>query len=179
MKYIDNPMREKIITELKEFKQANPWGGTIKQRKEKFRICFHAIAQIANMEGWTLEFDIPDKYSEWAISSNSSTSFTDKKIIMKGRLSVVTLLHEMCHGIIQSREEEEVRFNAISLFCEVFPEKLGPLKLYQGMLVKPKPQNTVANQSVERIKNLFRELPDTNTPANQGAENNGDEMNEP
>jgi hypothetical protein len=136
MKYISGEKRDAIIEILNEFKKSNPWSGKIHQRKEKFNNCFVMLNNIANLKDWQIYFDIPEHYSEWQSSGMSHTDFEKKIVYICGRLSVLTLIHEWCHAALQSTDEEEVRFNATSLFAEVFPEKLENLEMHDGFLSK-------------------------------------------
>jgi hypothetical protein len=141
---------EKFLEILQEFKRRNPWQGKIAERKRKFLDVFAVLCEEAGLDvdGWHLEFDIPDRFSQWHDSGASQTYHDEKVIILRGRLSVITLLHEFGH-IYLPRETSHVdvqRF-AVEWFAKVFPEKMANLKVNNvtGLLEKrPSPLDALS-----------------------------------
>jgi len=123
--------KEKMDEIIYDFKRAGPWSGTIAQRKEKFANCFARLCEASGLDvdGWIMEFDIPNTFREWTNSGNSSVSFLDHKVVMRGRLSVVTLLHEFGHIYLRDNQldNDTVQDFAVKLFEEYFPEKMTQL----------------------------------------------------
>lgn len=117
---------KEMFDALNEFKQKNPWAGDIKERKEKFRELHEKFNKIFN-KNIELTFLIPENIRDW---EPSGASFYDKfyKIIaIRGRLSVITFIHEWLHVFTDSQEIS--RDLSEYIFAKIFPEKWE--KLYR------------------------------------------------
>jgi hypothetical protein len=126
---------------LQRFKEANPWHGKIRERKAKFERCFEELKAMHNMKDLKLEFDIANRFSLWHDSGSSSYNRDTKIITLRGRLSVVTFLHEFAHALFGSSEERAREFS-LDLFKKVFPEKYARCNFNGIMLTKPKLNQT-------------------------------------
>jgi hypothetical protein len=136
---------EQLIKILKEFRELNPWTGKIKDRKQKFK---WAHEQIAGNYGKkvSLVFDIPKRYSNQYYSGHSHYNSVKNEIVLKGKLSVITFLHEWGHALLgvdgtQMEREKISHLWSENLFMKVWPDKWEKLKRGRNqILVKPKPE---------------------------------------
>lgn len=115
--------QERIIELLKRY---NYWQGKIKERKFKFSLLNQFLNKLYG-KNITLIFDIPKRFSKWSFSGRSRT---DGKlfIILEGRLSLITFLHEWGH-ILKGHSQTETQNFAVNLFKEAYPKRYKKLKL--------------------------------------------------
>ena len=127
--------KEQVIKVLRKFKEMNPWSGKIKERKAKFLWLNSELNKIYG-KNVRLNFDIANRFSEWTFSGDSFYRPITDTIVLKGRLSVVTFLHEWMHVLYGSSEMLAQKYSK-ALFKEVWPEKYRNLvETRSGMLVK-------------------------------------------
>ena len=128
--------KEKLDEIIGDFRNAGPWAGTIAERKAKFENCFYRLCEAAGLDqdGWRVEFEIPNRFSEWTSSGSSHANYMEKKMVLRGRLSVITLFHEFGHayfgvegGNLELAQIEAQDF-AKRLFQEYFPDKFARLR---------------------------------------------------
>lgn len=119
-------LEEPTIEILKEFKEANPWRGTIDERKEKFRVAFRKMRELYGIGRSRLTFAVPNRVSQWRASGWSSYNRSTGRITLRGRLSVITFLHEFGHALGKG-EKGAVKFS-LNLFEKVFPEQWEKLQ---------------------------------------------------
>jgi len=125
---------------LKTFKKTNPWQGTVGERIDKFNFLFKELKKIYDMKDWQLICAVPTQIKFWKSSRDSSVIRAKKMIILQGKLSVITFLHEFGHAIVTEKfvrmpiekEEKMVQEWAVKLFSKVFPEKFEKLKSKEG-----------------------------------------------
>lgn len=127
------PKRNEVIVLLQEFKATNPWQGKIIERKEKFIFLHKKLNELFG-KNVKLDFDIPTRFRRWTNSGNSEWDRVENKIILRGRLSVVTYIHEYFHAL--DFNQTDAQKGATELFKEVFPEKYEKLLNRMGMLIK-------------------------------------------
>lgn len=126
-----------VITVLRRFKEINPWRGKCEERKAKYKWVFDELKVALELDpDWKIEFDVDPNIRNWVSSSNSYTDHAQKKITLRGRLSTITMLHEMWHAFSLSANQHEANAFAISHFKEVFPEKMQKLSDLGGLLVQ-------------------------------------------
>ena len=121
---------------LKAFKKSNPWAGTVGERIDKFNLLFKELKKIYDMKDWQLICSVPTQIKFWKSSRKSCVYKPEKVIILSGKLSVITFLHEFGHAIVtekfvkmpREKEEKMVQEWAVKLFSKVFPEKFEKLK---------------------------------------------------
>jgi hypothetical protein len=123
------------INALRHFKAMNPWSGSVETRKKKFLWLHREWNKIHN-ESWRLTFEVPNSCKKWTFSGSSYCNPATKSIILRGRLSVITFLHEWGHAL--GLTQLNAQSYAISLFKEVFPENMANLHSYDYCLVKRK-----------------------------------------
>ncbi|MEM5866348.1 MAG: hypothetical protein QXG39_00310 [Candidatus Aenigmatarchaeota archaeon] len=114
-------MENEVIQVLQKFKEMNPWKGTVGERIDKFKWLFKEMKRIYNLNDWQLICAVPTEIKNWYSSGSSYCDKLRKVIVLRGRLSVITFLHEFAHALGMS--QGEARVWSESLFKKVFPEK--------------------------------------------------------
>jgi len=130
----DKEKRKLVIEKLKKFKKMNPWKGDVGERISKFNWLWEELVKIYNKEDWVLICSVPTQTKFWYSSEGSFVDADNKVVVLQGRLSVITFLHEFAH-ILGANQEEAVKWSN-ELFKEVFPEKWAKLKRVGDMMVK-------------------------------------------
>jgi hypothetical protein len=120
-----------VIAAVKLFAAARPYRGTISERVEKFRTAINDICRGARVEPPRLLFE-PD---ERQTSGNSCCIPATRTIILRGRLSVITCLHEVGHLLYGSSEYQACAWS-LRLFRECFPKSWSRLQFNGHMAVK-------------------------------------------
>jgi len=135
------PKHNEVIRVLRQFKEMNPWKGTPEERYRKFKWLHD---QLNNIYGLKIKF-ISKVKKPYTFSGRSYFSPYSRKLVLKGRYSVITFLHEWGHAIDCSKkwhnklplhgEYWAVAFS-VTLFKHVFPEKYAKLRARGHCLVK-------------------------------------------
>ena len=122
--------RRGVVPAVREFRRAGPWRGTLEEREAKFRRLNEALARAYGMPAPELRFEgIPSRGSgsfSGASSCRRGGDGSPAVITMRGRLSVVTYLHEFAHAL--RRDERGACRWSINLFRRVFPEQYARLR---------------------------------------------------
>ncbi len=116
---------------VKAFAKSKPWQGDVEQRKEKMRKLNHDLAIAYDMREPDLVFGGLDGGS----SGESHYIPLLHRIVMVGKLSVVTYLHEFSHA--RGRGELEACRWSVNLFRRCFPEQYARLVHRNHTLVRP------------------------------------------
>jgi hypothetical protein len=124
---------EQTIKILEKFKQMNPWEGDVGSRISKFNWCFKELKKIYNKEEYALVCSVATETKFWYSSRGSYTDTLGKVIVLKGRLSVITFLHEFAHAF--GMDEEGARQWSKNLFKKVWPEKYEKLVEIDGLMI--------------------------------------------
>lgn len=111
---------------LEEFKRRGAWSGTMAERKAKFEWLHRRLCEIYG-RNIRLRFRVAKRFGLWRFSGASCYNHTTQTITLRGRLSVVTFLHEWGHALGFDEQEEAQRY-AVGLFKTVFPEQFERLK---------------------------------------------------
>jgi len=84
-----------LLQVVEEFAVSNPWEGSIKSRQEKFRQLNRSMAEACGIEIPKLIFGKIDG------RSTGGSCYTPRihRIVIVGKLSVVTFLHEFGHAL--------------------------------------------------------------------------------
>lgn len=112
-----------VLRALKAFRREKPWRGTLAERKEKFRRVHRALCAAYGLTT-RLRFHV-----SLAMDNASGASCYDPRanmIELRGRLSVVTYLHEFGHALGYG-EQGTCRWS-INLFRRVFPRSYSRLQ---------------------------------------------------
>jgi len=113
--------RRGVVAAVKAFRRVGPWRGTLDERKAKFRRLNGALAQVHGLPTPELRFAGIDGSFSGASSCRRRGAGRPAVITMRGKLSVVTFLHEFAHAL--GRDERGACRWSINLFGRVFPEQ--------------------------------------------------------
>ena len=133
LEVVDNHMRFKpsALGAVRRFAQANPWHGSLDERKAKFLQLNQALAAAYNIDDPDLRFGTIDGTS----SGGSHYIPARHRIVLIGRLSVVTYLHEFAHA--RGMGERGACRWSINLFRRCFPTQYARLVGRGHMLIRP------------------------------------------
>jgi hypothetical protein len=109
-----------VLHALRNFAQMKPWRGSIAARQEKFRWLNRALAEAYGVEEPRLVFGTHET------KDSGSSCYIPRldTIILRGKLSVVTFLHEWGHRLHGRSESRAARWS-INLFRRVFPKSFA------------------------------------------------------
>ena len=127
LEIIDDDMRFRMsaLRTVRSFAQSHPWRGSLPVRKEKFRGLNESLAAAYGIPEPELAFGEID-------GSRSGASHyipALHRIVLVGRLSVVTFLHEFAHA--RGMDERRACRWSINLFRRCFPGHYARL-LHRG-----------------------------------------------
>jgi hypothetical protein len=121
-----------IIEALRDFKRNHKIGNESNEaRLEGMRVL---LAEIACSQG----IRCPELEMRNINGRDSGLSYYDKvnhKIVMRGKLSIVTLLHEIAHSVFR-HDEHMARVWSINLFKKVYPKAFKRLEVVDGFVLK-------------------------------------------
>ena len=130
---IDAEMRFRPATlrAVEAFASSKPWSGSLFERKEKFIKVNHDLAAAYGAPKPELHFEQIDG------TSSGSSYYLPKmhRIVLSGRLSVVTYLHEFAHAL--GKDEADACKWSINLFRQCFPRQFSRLIHRGHMLIRP------------------------------------------
>jgi len=106
--------RPGVLATVRQFKASRPWRGSLDERKAKFAAIHQALCAIYG-KTTTLTFDQLDG----SFSGDSSFCPATNTITLRGKLSVVTYLHEFGHAL--GRDERGACKWSLNLFKRTFP----------------------------------------------------------
>lgn len=115
-----------VRSALAGFKESNPWSGTFGERVDKF-VKFHRAMNRINHRHVGLFVNMSTSLKRWSESGQSLYHPPAEIIMLSGRLSVVTFLHEWAHAL-GMKDETTAQKWAMALFKDVFPDKAQVLK---------------------------------------------------
>ena len=130
---LDDQMRFRsaALRAVRAFADSCPWAGSVEERKEKFRQSNRALSQAYDITKPELVFGRLD-----GMSSGSSHYISRlHRIVIVGKLSVVTYLHEFAHS--RGMGEQGACRWSINLFRRCFPKQFGKLIHVGHTLVRP------------------------------------------
>jgi hypothetical protein len=110
--------RPATLEAVLRFKETYPWRGSVEERKQKFLWLHEQLCGIYGKET-TLQFKDLDGGS----SGNSTYCRETDSITIRGRLSVVTYLHEFAHSL--GRDEHGACRWSVNLFRKCFPRQFA------------------------------------------------------
>jgi len=116
---------------VRRFAESNPWRGTMNERKQKFLTLNRALAEAYGIAEPDLRFGRIDG------SSSGSSHYIPAlhRIVLVGKLSVVTYLHEFAHA--RGMGERDACRWSINLFRRCFPRQYARLVGRGHMLIRP------------------------------------------
>ena len=119
-----------VLRAVKAFARSKPFVGTVVERQEKFKALNTALAAAYNVPEPCLIFQT----DETRDSGSSCFVPASRTIILRGRLSVVTLLHEIGHSLFGRSERRACRWS-LNLFRRCFPRSWARLQ-FEGHVVR-------------------------------------------
>jgi hypothetical protein len=133
LEVLDDAMQfhEATVAAVHRFAASKPWHGSISARKKKFRILNQDLSAAYEIEEPDLHFGLIDGSSSGASHYISLAH----RIVLVGKLSVVTLLHEFAHA--RGMGEQDACRWSINLFRRCFPRQFSRLIFVGHTLVRP------------------------------------------
>jgi hypothetical protein len=133
-----------LLRAMARFATSRPWHGPLAARQEKFLRLNHDLAKTRSIREPMLEFE--------ALGGGSSvTSYylsREHRIVMVGKLSVVTFLHEFAHAL--GCDERGACRWSINLFRKCFPRQYSKLIHVGHTLIRPRDNGaSSSNASVD------------------------------
>jgi hypothetical protein len=122
---------QEVLRVVGNFANSKPWSGRQDDRKAKFLRLNRDLAKAFSISAPMLEFGLLDGTS----SGGSHYSPSAHCILITGRLSVVTFLHEFGHACGLG-ERETCRWS-VNLFRRCFPRQFSRLIQHGHMLLRP------------------------------------------
>ena len=123
--------RPAVLREVRSFAESGPWSGTIEERKARFKKLTHDLAVACGVPEPELVFGHLDGSS----SGGSHYLHHVHRIVLTGKLSVVTFLHEFGHAL--GMDERTTCRWSVNLFRRCFPKQFGRLVHVGHTLVRP------------------------------------------
>ena len=108
--------KPEVLAALREFRSSKPWRGTVAERKLKFGALHAALTRIYGRPV-RLEFSVGEIETE---RGNGYCTADRRTIVLTGKLSVVTYLHEFSHAIFGPDERQACDWS-INLYRRIFP----------------------------------------------------------
>ena len=135
------------------------WEGKIQDRKDAMKELNTDMNEIFGLEVKLITKHIPHFYRLWERSDNSQYDTISKTITLRGRISLITYLHEYGHALGLNQEMSQAF--ATHIFERAYPEKLANLiALNGGMMIAqgtPRATITTKEKTIESILERFRE----------------------
>lgn len=126
--------RPAALAAVRRFARSKPWRGTIAERKEKFRRLNRELAEAYAIRRPRLIFRLRRL---WPAVGNGCYCRMTHTIMLEGKLSVVTYLHEFGHA--RGFDERDACRFSINLFARCFPRSFARCQHQGHMLVQPPP----------------------------------------
>lgn len=128
---LDDHMRSAALRTVRAFAESRPWAGSVEERKEKFHELNRALSKAYDTTEPELVFGRLDG------TSSGSSHYIPRlhRIVLVGKLSVVTYLHEFAHS--RGMGEQGACRWSINLFRRCFPKQFGKLVHVGHTLIRP------------------------------------------
>lgn len=129
--------RQSVVDAMKVFKAEKPYRGSLEERMGKF-MRLHQKLNAIYSKNTRLVFDsIGDEDS-----GSSHYNQPNDSIVLQGKMSIITYLHEYSHVINGRSEKKAVRWS-LNLFRKTFPKLFEKLKFegYVGRAANQNPPN--------------------------------------
>jgi hypothetical protein len=118
--------RRGVVGAVRAFAREGPWRGTLEERKEKFGRLNAALARAYEVPEPALRFEGIDGSFSGASTCRRGRPGEPAVITMRGKLSVVTYLHEFAHAL--GRDERGACRWSLNVFRRVFPAQFARLR---------------------------------------------------
>ncbi len=136
----------KVIQSMKAFRALHVWKGTVDERFEKLKRLSRALAHVYGIEVPTLLMERIDG----SFSGRSSYNPHRHENTMRGKLSVISFLHEFGHAL--GMDEYGATEWSANLFRMIFPKSFGRLVAHRHCLVKPDSEVLQEKKSQKNLK---------------------------
>lgn len=123
--------RPAALRAVRAFARSKPWGGTLAQRKDKFRRLNREFALAYGIAEPRLVFDNVEAGTGSGASSYRPSTHT---ITLAGKLSVLTYLHEFAHA--RGADERQACRWSINLFRKCFARSFARCRAVGHTLVR-------------------------------------------
>ena len=117
---------DKVIETLTTTYKDKFWQDKIKTRKETIQNLHSEMNRIFNKEIALNMDSIPHYYNQWTTSSNSRYERYTDTIVLDGKISLITYLHEYGHALGFKKESQAQQFS-IYIFEKAYPDKFAKL----------------------------------------------------
>lgn len=121
-------VNQDLIDLLTLWKKQHLWKGSIEGRKNKFQWMHEHMKVLFNKPNLRLIIRVSEK-SDKTPGSSAYSSYGNNRIVLSGRLSVITFLHEWGHVLLGHDEDLAVEWSNF-YFKKVFP--LSAKRLVKG-----------------------------------------------
>lgn len=105
-----------VVAAVRRFARSRPWRGSLAERKTKFRAAIRRICRAAGIAPPRVRFDV----DETTGSGASCYMVGAHTIVLRGRLSVITMLHEIAHAL-HGKSEHIACTWSLAYFRACFP----------------------------------------------------------
>ena len=136
--------KPEVLRAVRRFAKMKPWRGTVPERQEKCRWLNRALADAYGVDEPRLVFGTDESKD----SGSSCYIPSMRTIILKGRLSVVSYLHEVGHFLFGRSEHQACRWS-INLFRRVFPKTFARCH-WDGHMLRARPREDGNEKGVAR-----------------------------
>ena len=131
--------KPEALQAMRRFVQSHPWRGSTDERKQKFEALVADLSAAYCMQAPTITFGELDG----SCSGRSHYIPAENRIVLVGRLSVVTLLHEFGHA--RGMGERSACRWSLNLFRRSCPRAFSRLIHIGHMVVRPADLPAVTN----------------------------------
>ncbi len=128
------------VRAVKQLARSKPYRGTTAERQTKFRLCLEELAAAYRIPLPSLVFQNAEDRS----SGDSCYIPASHTIVLRGRLSVVTFLHEFGHA--RGFDERQACHFSINLFAKCFPRSFASCRIEGHTLVRDEPARPARRQ---------------------------------
>lgn len=126
-----NPLALKAV---RKFAKSKPWRGSLSERQTKLRQLNRELAEAYDVKEPQLVFgEMPSADGD---SGSSCYLPAVKAIILRGKISIVTYLHEFAHHLLGKDERKACRWS-VNLFRRCFPRSWKKLH-FEGHMARTK-----------------------------------------
>lgn len=128
---------------VREFRASKPWRGTVEERKTKFNTLHAGMCAAYSITAGFVFHQVEQERER----GNGTVRYgrdRSKTILLIGKLSVVTYLHEFAH-VVFGRSERKACEWSINLYQRMFPLSARTMTTEGHLIVKPKAQVLTIN----------------------------------
>ncbi len=122
-----------VLKALRRFKNSRPWRGTLSERGDKLRRLHRSLCK-AYRKTIPLVIDVPEAEQQ---RGNGCYDHESNEIILTGKLSVLTYLHEFAHATTAGEDEFKACAWSVNLYKRIFPRSWARMKSTGHLVTKP------------------------------------------